>query len=36
VIDAFVEGGGDPAIPRAIPGVKREYLEAAFEEMRSE
>jgi protein-tyrosine phosphatase len=36
VIDAFVEGGGDPAIPRAILGVKREYLEAAFEEMRSE
>ena len=37
VIDAFVAGGGDPAIPLAIPlailGVKKEYLDAAFEEM---
>jgi protein-tyrosine phosphatase len=33
VIDQFVEAGGDPEIPRAILGVKREYLEAAFDEM---
>ena len=33
VIDAFVEAGGDPAIPPAIFGVKKEYLEAAFDEM---
>ncbi|UCB51328.1 MAG: tyrosine-protein phosphatase [Deltaproteobacteria bacterium] len=32
-IDAFVAGGGDPAIPRAILGVKKEYLNAAFDEM---
>jgi protein-tyrosine phosphatase len=35
VIDAFVEAGGDPAIPRAILGVKQEYLEAAFDEMQT-
>ena len=34
-IDAFVTGGGDPEIPRAILGVKKEYLEAAFEEMQT-
>ena len=33
VIDAFVAGGGDPAIPRSILGVKEEYLDAAFDEM---
>ena len=33
VIDAFVKGGGDPSIPLAIFGVKKEYLEAAFDEM---
>jgi protein-tyrosine phosphatase len=33
VIDAFVEAGGDGEIPAAILGVKREYLEAAFDEM---
>lgn len=33
VIDGFVAAGGDPAIPRAILGVKPEYLEAAFDEM---
>lgn len=32
-IDAFVAGGGEKAIPLAILGVKREYLDAAFEEM---
>lgn len=32
-IDAFVSAGGDPSIPNAIFGVKREYLDAAFEEM---
>jgi protein-tyrosine phosphatase len=36
VIDGFVEAGGDPKIPRAILGVRREYLEAAFDEMRNE
>ena len=33
VIDAFVEDGGDASIPPAILGVKKEYLEAAFDEM---
>jgi protein-tyrosine phosphatase len=33
VIDAFVGGGGDREIPLAILGVKREYLDAAFDEM---
>jgi protein-tyrosine phosphatase len=33
IIDAFVEAGGDAAIPPAILGVKKEYLEAAFDEM---
>jgi protein-tyrosine phosphatase len=33
VIDEFAAAGGDPAIPSAILGVKKEYLEAAFEEM---
>jgi protein tyrosine/serine phosphatase len=32
-IDAFVAGGGEPAIPAAILGVKAEYLNAAFTEM---
>lgn len=32
-IDAFVAGGGDPTIPAAILGVKKEYLDAAFDEM---
>ena len=35
VIDAFVEAGGDPAIPPAVLGVKKEYLEAAFDEMKT-
>ena len=33
VIDAFVAAGGEAGIPTAILGVKKEYLEAAFEEM---
>jgi len=33
VIDAFVAAGGDPEIPKAILGVKKEYLDAAFDEM---
>jgi protein-tyrosine phosphatase len=33
VIDAFVEAGGDPSIPPAIQGAKKEYLEAAFDEV---
>ena len=32
-IDGFVAGGGDPEIPRAILGVKKEYLDAAFDEV---
>jgi protein tyrosine/serine phosphatase len=32
-IDDFVAAGGDPEIPKAILGVKKEYLEAAFDEM---
>lgn len=33
-IDTFVAEGGDQTIPRAILGVKAEYLDAAFDEMR--
>lgn len=32
-IDHFAARGGDPAIPAAILGIKREYLEASFDEM---
>jgi protein-tyrosine phosphatase len=32
-IDGFVAGGGDRDIPVAIFGVKKEYLEASFDEM---
>ena len=32
-IDAFVQAGGEDGIPQAILGVKREYLEAAVDEM---
>jgi len=35
VIDDFVAGGGDKEIPLAILGVKKEYLDAAFDEMES-
>jgi len=35
VIDGFEAGGGDPAIPSAILGVKKEYLDAAFDEMQT-
>ena len=35
VIDAFVAAGGDEAIPLAILGVKKEYLDAAFDEMQT-
>ena len=35
VIDAFVEAGGDKEIPPAILGVKKEYLDAAFDEMQT-
>ena len=34
-IDSFVAAGGDENIPKAILGVKKEYLDAAFEEMQS-
>jgi len=32
-IDQFVLRGGDKAIPESIFGVKKEYLDAAFDEM---
>ncbi len=32
-IDAFVAAGGDKSIPSAILGVKKEYLDAAFDEV---
>jgi protein-tyrosine phosphatase len=32
-VDAFVAAGGDRSIPLAIVGVKREYLEASFDEV---
>lgn len=32
-IDAFVKGGGNKQIPLAIFGVKKEYLDASFDEM---
>jgi protein-tyrosine phosphatase len=35
VIDGFVEAGGDPSIPKSILGVKKEYLDAAFDEMQT-
>jgi protein-tyrosine phosphatase len=35
VIDTFVAAGGDEAIPLAILGVKKEYLDAAFDEMQT-
>ncbi len=35
MIDAFTEAGGEPAIMKAILGVKAEYLKAAFDEMKS-
>lgn len=34
-IDGFVSAGGDPEIPKAILGVKKEYLDAAFNEMQT-
>ncbi len=34
-IDGFVAAGGDENIPEAILGVKKEYLDAAFDEMQS-
>lgn len=35
-IDGFVAAGGDRSIPLAILGVKKEYLDAAFDEMQKE
>ena len=35
-IDGFVAAGGEERIPLAILGVKKEYLEAAFDQMREE
>ena len=35
-IDGFVAAGGDAEIPKAILGVKKEYLDAAFDEMETE
>ena len=34
-IDGFVEAGGNAEIPKAILGVKKEYLDAAFDEMQT-
>ena len=34
-IDAFVAGGGEASIPQAIFGVREEYLDAAFDEMKT-
>lgn len=36
VIDGFVAAGGDENIPLAILGVKKEYLDAAFDEMQTQ
>lgn len=36
VIDQFVAAGGEEGIPLAILGVRREYLEAAFDEMETQ
>jgi protein-tyrosine phosphatase len=35
-IEAFVAGGGERSIPEAIFGVREEYLDAAFDEMRTQ
>jgi protein-tyrosine phosphatase len=35
VIDGFVAAGGDAEIPKAILGVKKEYLDAVFDEMQT-
>ena len=35
VIDGFVAAGGYGEIPKAILGVKKEYLDAAFDEMQT-
>jgi protein-tyrosine phosphatase len=35
-IDGFVAAGGDAEIPKAILGVKKEYLDAAFDQMETE
>ena len=35
VIDGFVAAGGDAEIPKAILGVKKGYLDAAFDEMQT-
>ena len=34
--DGFVAAGGEAEIPKAILGVKKEYLDAAFDQMESE
>ena len=35
-IDTFVAAGGDPGVPSAILGVRPEYLDAAFDEMKKQ
>ena len=35
VIESFVAAGGNEEIPKAILGVKKEYLDAAFDEMQT-
>jgi protein-tyrosine phosphatase len=34
-IDRFVAAGGDPSIPQALLGVKAEYLNASFDEVKT-
>jgi len=35
-IDGFVAAGGDPSIPQDLLGVKTEYLQAAFDEVKTQ
>jgi protein-tyrosine phosphatase len=35
-IDRFIAAGGDPSIPEDLLGVKREYLQASFDEVRAQ
>lgn len=36
IIDGFVAAGGEESIPLAILGVKKEYLDEAFDEMETQ
>ena len=35
-IDGFVAGGGDPSIPQDLLGVKTEYLQSSFVEVKTQ